>query len=338
MPTAVTSIPACRAITWSWRPNRKRYHVMTSVAVKDAESTNAVGVSQVLPRSLWQPQRAAHLTRVTELADAFVQRRSRQEKHPVHDFLFTYYNFSPAKLKQWLPPLGTAIQVTEQDLIEMPWLIGERFLHEDSTVRLDETQLSPHLRDLARWVATLCSNVLERAPRFRCYGLHEWAMVYQQSREEIRHAGYELRLAPDELAQFIESQSIGCSHYDAYRFFTPQARPLNLLNPTLETRPEMEQGACLHANMDLYKWSSKLWPWIGSDLVGRAFELAGKGRDLDMRASPYDLQHLGYEAICIDKPEGRLRYEQEQRALAAEAVPLREALHEAAEKLGNKNR
>lgn len=287
-----------------------------------------------LPRSHWQPLREDHLARVSALADAFVQRRSRQEKHPVHDFLFTYYNFSPAKLKQWLPPLGTALQVTEADLLDMPWLTGERFLRHGEAVWLDETLVSPHLRDLARWVATLCANVLERAPRFRCYGLHEWAMVYQQSREEIRHTGYELRLAPDELARFVESQSIGCSHYDAYRFFTPPARPLNLLNPTLDTRPEMEQGACLHANMDLYKWSAKLWPWIGSDLVGRAFELACRGRDLDMRASPYDLQHLGYAPLCIETPEGRQRYEQEQRALAAEAVPLREDLRQAAETLG----
>ncbi|SKA99260.1 hypothetical protein SAMN02745166_02883 [Prosthecobacter debontii] len=304
-------------------------------SVSMVTSSTVFSTCQIWPQHWWKPLHEAHAARVAEQADAFVQRRSRQQKHPVHDFLFTYYSFSPAKLKQWLPPLGVAIEIEEPDLLQMPWLTGERFLRNGNSVTLDGTQVSPHLRDLARWVAVLCANVLKRSQHFRCYGLHEWAMVYQQSREEIRHSGYELRLAPTELAKFVESQSIGCSHYDAYRFFTPEARPLNLLNPTLDTRQEMEQGACLHANMDLYKWSAKLWPWIGSDLVGRAFELASQGRDLDMRASPYDLRHLGYEALCIETEEGRQRYEQEQRALAAKATPLREELHMAALKLGN---
>lgn len=292
--------------------------------------------SLCLSGAAWHELRDAHLARVADQADAFVQRRSRQEKHPVHDFLFTYYNFSPAKLKQWMPPLGVTLEVTEEDLIEMPWLAAERFIRTGDTVTLDETKLGDHTRGLARWVSTLCVNVLERAPRFRCFGLHEWAMVYRQSREQIRHAGYELRMAPDDLARFVESQNIGCSHYDAYRFFTPEAKPMNALQPVLETRLEMEQGACLHANMDLYKWATKLWPWIGSDLVGRVFVLANEGRDLDMRASPYDLAHLGYEPVCIETSEGRQRYETEQRTLATRAVPLREELGQAAAQMAKK--
>ncbi|MEN3940551.1 hypothetical protein WJU23_04595 [Prosthecobacter sp. SYSU 5D2] len=284
-------------------------------------------------RADWQARHEAHLGRVATLADAFVTRRCHQKKHPVHDFLFTYYTFSPAKLKQWMPPLGVEIEVTDEDLINLPWLASDRMIHQDGCVRLDETRLSPHLRDLARWVATLCENVLDRAPRFRCFGLHEWAMVYRQSREQIRHQGYELRLSPEVMATFIESQSIGCSHYDAFRFFTPEAKPMNVLQPVLETRLDMEQGACLHANMDLYKWATKLWPWVGSDLVGQVFALACEGRDLDMRASPYDLRHLGYEPVCIETPEGRERYEQEQRLLAEKAVPLRKELRQAALRL-----
>ncbi len=289
--------------------------------------------SSLWSRTDWQARRDTHQSQVVALADAFVERRSRQEKHPVHDFLFTYYNFSPAKLKQWLPPMEICLEVTEEDLLAMPWLLGEKFRREGSLLWLDESKLGAHTRDLARWVATLCANILDRAPRFRCFGLHEWAMVYRQTREEIRHQGYELRLAPDEMATFIESQSIGCSHYDAFRFFTPAAKPLNALQPILETRLEMEQGACLHANMDLYKWATKLWPWVGADLVADVFTLAREGRDLDMRASPYDLSHLGYEPVCIETPAGRQRYEQEQRELAAKAVPLREKLRIAAEKM-----
>lgn len=281
-------------------------------------------------RADWLAREAAHRQRVAAMADAFVDRRSRGQKHPVHDFLFTYYSFAPAKLKQWLPPSDTAIEVQAGDLAERPWLTRPPYRQDGDRVSQDPAAMPAAKRDLARWVASLCAGILERAPRFACFGLHEWAMVYRQSREQIRHQGYELRLAPEELARFVESQNLGCTHYDAYRFFTPEARPLNALQPTLETRLDLEQGACLHANMDLYKWATKLWPWIGSDLVGEAFALACAGRDLDMRASPYDLRHLGYEQVCIETAAGREQYQAEQRALAAQAEPLRERLRQAA--------
>ena len=136
-------------------------------------------------------------------------------------------------------------------------------------------------------------------------------------------------MQPADLAAFVEGQTINCSHYDAYRFFTPSARPLNTLNPQLETRLDMEQCACLHANMDLYKWTSKLWPWVGSDLVAEAFLLAMEGRDLDMRASPYDLSSMGYPPVMIEAEEGRRQYQQEQQAYAAKCAPARERLRQA---------
>lgn len=281
--------------------------------------------------SEWQARRAANLDRVADLADAFVLRRSLAEKHPVHDFLFTYYNFSPAKLKQWLPPLGVQIEVEDADLEAMPWLLVAPNYRRGDRLALDVRALKPQTQDLARWISSLCRNIQARPPRFRCYGLHEWAMVYQQTAEEIRHQGYELRLPPAELAAFLQTQALCCTHYDAYRFFTPAARPLNQWQPVLETRLEMEQAACLHANMDLYKWSSKLWPWIGSDLIGECFAHACEGRDLDMRASPYDLRHLGYQPILIETPEGRAQYEKEQRQLAQKAQLLRQRLLESAD-------
>jgi len=284
-----------------------------------------------LSRDHWHSLSAAHAARVSPWADHFIKRRDRRQKHPVEDFLFTYYNFPPGKLKLWFPSLGTRIEVTEQDLQNHPHLAKHPAMRNDpGSAQLDLEALPAKTRKLASWVADLCQRVLERPPRFRCFGLHEWAMVYRQTAEQIRHQGYELRLPATELAAFVESQALCCTHYDAYRFFTPAAAPLNTFQPTLESRQDNEQGACLHANMDLYKWSAKLWPWIGSDLVGEAFALALEGRALDMRASPYALAHLGYEPILIETPEGRQQYESEQRALAEKARPLRQRLARAA--------
>jgi hypothetical protein len=190
--------------------------------------------------------------------------------------------------------------------------------------------LSDRIRREAAWIAQLCTNIMHRPARFVCHGLHEWAMVYKQSAEQVRHSGQELRMSPEALAAFVQSQSLCCTHHDAFRFYTPEARPLNLTQPSFETRLEMEQAGCLHANMDLYKWAYKLWPWVGSDLVADAFEVALAGRAMDMRASPYDLASLGFEPIRIETEEGRLEYRAEQRRISELAEPVREKLQAAA--------
>jgi hypothetical protein len=135
-----------------------------------------------------------------------------------------------------------------------------------------------------------------------------------------------LRLGADGTDQVVESHKIACSHFDAFRFFTTPARPLNVLQPTRESQPLLEQGGCLHANMDLYKWACKLMPFTPSSLVLDCFELARDIRTLDMRASPYDLAALGYSPVPIETPTGKAEYAAAQRTFATRARPLRQRL------------
>jgi hypothetical protein len=259
---------------------------------------------------------------VGPIADAFLKRRDCRKKHPVHDFLFTYYPFSPAKLKQWVPSFEEGLCIEKADpFSHLPW-----FLHEGNIVRLNLQRLQGSILPLASFIANLCDAILQRPPRFGCFGLHEWAMVYRLSKEELRHADYPLRLSPEALARFVESQTLACTHYDAYRFFTRDAAPRNLLQPTLDTRLQNEQGGCLHANMDIYKWATKLWPWIGSDFIAKAFVLALEGREIDMRASPYDLAKEGYLPIRIETEEGRKEYIRLQQQYAEKTMALRQEL------------
>jgi hypothetical protein len=66
-----------------------------------------------------------------------------------------------------------------------------------------------------------------RAPGFHgCFGLHEWAMVYGQA-EQRRHAAWPLRLGAEGTDAVVRAMPMRCTHYDAFRFFTPGARPLN---------------------------------------------------------------------------------------------------------------
>lgn len=67
-------------------------------------------------------------------------------------------------------------------------------------------------------------------------------------------------------------------------------------------------------------------PLAPAELIADCFELARDIRELDMRASPYDLAALGFAPVKIETPEGRADYERAQRAFALRARPLRERL------------
>jgi hypothetical protein len=281
-----------------------------------------------LPMEIWIPRARQHTLLMEKIVDPFLKRRSLGLHHPVHDFLFTYYSFSPSKLKQWIPSFEENLWITNDLLEQYSWFNNSWFCIDENLLSHNKERMQKSIHGIAKFVAQLCGNILQKAPRFACHGLHEWAMVYKSHPDSIRHAGYRLRLDPEELANFIEKQTICCSHYDAYRFFTEEARPLNILNPKLDTRLQMEQGGCVHANMDLYKWATKLWPWIGSDFIAKTFFLALEGRELDMRASPYDLSEDGYSPICIETEEGRKQYQKEQQLYAERASLLRKELQE----------
>lgn len=265
-----------------------------------------------------------HHALVSPIADAFLKRRGFGKKHPVYDFLFTYYSFSPAKLKQWVPSFEECIKFDEED--DLSNFDSYWFMTQNNILQLNSDRLREQTLTLAKFIKDLCTSILAKTPRFGCFGLHEWAMVYKLSQEDIRHADYPLRISAYELAKFVESQNLRCTHYDAYRFFTDEAKPLNLFKPTLQGRIENEQAGCLHVNMDLYKWATKLWPWIGSDFIAKAFLLALEGRELDMRASPYDLLADGYTPICIETEAGRTEYKQAQQNYFQKSLYLREEL------------
>ena len=265
----------------------------------------------------WTSYATGHRQRVDALLADHLERRRRREPHPVEDFLFTYYPTRPNQLRIWHP--GPGIRLLEASEYD-----GRRgYTYVDGAATLDPAEVSRRA-DSIRWIRRLLAATLDRQPQFGCFGLHEWAMVYRTS--AVRHEKWPLRLGTAGTDQVVESHKIACSHFDAFRFFTSPARPLNVLQPTRESQPTLEQGGCLHANMDLYKWASKLMPFTPSALVLDCFELARDIRTLDMRASPYDLSGLGYPAVAIETPAGKAEYAAAQRTFAHRARPLREQL------------
>jgi hypothetical protein len=271
----------------------------------------------VLDEAAWRARAVAHEARVDGWLTGHLDRRRRGQAHPVEDFLFTYYSYRPGQLRAWHPGAGVVLAGAPpaRDYVATP---------EGSTV--DTVGVLSRRGDSMRWIAELLSRTAARPAQLGCFGLHEWAMVYQQSHDQVRHAAWPLRLGAAGTAAVVEQQRLRCTHFDAFRFFTPAARPLNLLSPTRDRQPDHEQPGCLHANMDLYRHASKLSPLIASELVADCFELARQIRVLDMRASPYDLSELGYSAVKIETVEGRRQYVDAQQSFAEQAAVLRERL------------
>ncbi|RLV56913.1 3-methyladenine DNA glycosylase [Aeromicrobium phragmitis] len=280
---------------------------------------------RVLSRADWSARAAAHRERVAPWTRARVERRERGEAHPVHDFLFEYYNLSPGALERWHSGLGVA-------LAEAPEYRDARAYVElaDGTVTADASRLATRLPGL-RWTRELLGRTAGRAARLQCFGLHEWAMVYREP-EDRRHA-VPLRLGAAGTDEVVESHNLVCTHVDAFRFYTDAARPLNRPTPVRERQLDLEQPGCLHANMDLYRIAFRMLPFIDSRLVADAFTLAVDIREIDMRASPYDLAAHGYPPIAIETTEGKAEYVRHQRAFARRAEPLRRQLIEQADLL-----
>lgn len=252
---------------------------------------------------------AAHRERLLPYVEPHLARRRAGIKHPVHDFMFSYYAHRPAQLLAWHP--------------------GEAAPGES-----DRVLVATLLRLLRATVA--------RPAHLGCFGMHEWAMVYRATlpgQAGTRHP-QPLRLGVAGTDAVVESHRIACSHFDAYRFFTPAARPLNALRPAADDRHAFEQPGCLHGNMDLYKHAFRLGPLICSDLVADAFELAWEIRIMDMQAAPYDLSGVrldptgeAWTPIRVETPEGKRTYAALQRQLAERAAPIRSRLIAECERL-----
>jgi hypothetical protein len=277
-------------------------------------------VPEVLDVRSWHGRRAAHEARVDAWTAGHRERAARGRRHPVEDFLFTYYSFRPGRLRRWSPGAGVVLQ-------DHP-VVAPYVEHPSGAVLGPVTERA---RRTAGFVADLLAGTADRPAQLGCFGLHEWAMTY---RGERRHEDWPLRLGQLGTDAVVDELGLRCSHHDAFRFFTPSARPLNLLQPTREGQARQEQPGCLHANMDLYKWSYKLSPWVASELVADCFDLARRVRVLDMQASPYDLAELGLEPVRVETVEGRREYAERQAAFAGEASVLRARLHGVATALG----
>ena len=286
-------------------------------------------VVELLRAESWQSRAVAHAERADSLTEGHRERRSKGAAHPVEDFLFTYYPTSPSALRKWHPGAGTALEAARNSPTPHATWPGYA-TREDGSVALDVGAFMAKRRATVDFVRHLLSATLARPAQLGCFGLHEWAMVYREP--ERRHSA-PLRLGQAGTDAVVEAHQITCSHFDAFRFFTPDARPLNRAQLTRDSQVAEEQPGCVHAAMDCHKWSMKLGPAVPGELALDCFELAREVRRLDMQASPYDLAEYGLEPVAIETQEGKAQYVARQRGFAARSSALRQRLVEVCDAL-----
>ncbi|MEV8219290.1 3-methyladenine DNA glycosylase [Microbacterium sp. NPDC077391] len=276
-------------------------------------------MSSSLTRTEWAARAQTHADRADALTAAHRARQQRGEKHPVEDFLFTYYSYKPAQLRRWHPGAGVTLQ-DAGERAEWRWyspgVEPGGYAPDAEAFRGEKPQLASLVERMLRLTAA-------RPGQFGCFGLHEWAMVYRT--DEHRHA-VPLRLGGAGTDAVVEAAELRCTHFDAFRFFTDDAVPRNRVPLTRESQPDLEQPGCLHAGMDVYKWAVKLGPLVPGELLLDAFELASDIRRLDMEAAPYDLSAWGIVPVRIETTEGKAEYVRRQRVFAERGNLLREAL------------
>jgi hypothetical protein len=274
--------------------------------------------NRLLPESTWRQRAAQHAGRADQWTIPHLERRHRGEKHPVMDFLFEYYPYSPGRLRTWHPGLGVELLGNWA-----PASCSSGYVRGVHGFRID-----PLTADAGRLFLTLriLEGTMSRPAQHSCFGMHEWAMVYQAAPADFRHAHLPLRLTMERIDAAVHEVGLRCTHIDAFRFFTEAAAPLNAVEPRRANQPQLEQPGCIHANMDLFKYAMWFQPHVPGELVLDCFELAVHAREVDMRASPYDVSAFGYAPIAIETPEGRQEYAREQRLIAERAQVLRAAL------------
>lgn len=272
-----------------------------------------------LPREKWHADRERDLARIRPWVEARLQRQSRHEKHPVHDFLFEYYEYRPSRLLRWSPGFDVFLEGATRR--EIPW---PDFAAGDNGLSLPAASFPDRRIAYINWAIEYLEAIHVREPSFGCMGLHEWAMVYRDP--DVRHPRVPLRLSRAETDAVVDSQPVRCTHFDAYRFFSAKARPLNRWELTRAGTTEHDQPGCIHVTMDLYRFAYKIAHYCPSRLMFDAFELAIRAREVDMRASPYDLSAFGLSPIKIETAEGRALYVELQRELTELAQPVRRRL------------
>ena len=123
--------------------------------------------STVLAVDEWTARAEAHAARIDRWTAPHRERRRRGEKHPVLDFLFTYYSETPGRLRRWHPGPDLALAGPAPHA-------GRRWYATDArgAVHLDVPAFLADRGDTVRFVRRLLAATAGRPAFSGCFGLN----------------------------------------------------------------------------------------------------------------------------------------------------------------------
>jgi hypothetical protein len=290
-----------------------------------------------LQPAAWRGSAAAHHERTARLLRGSTG-SSAEPGHPIFNFLFTYLRADPEMLCRWSPGPSTVLVDGMSRPHEPHLWRGRGLRRQDGSSDCSYPVTAARVGAGGAWsrTASLLRRTAHRPPNLHCYGLHEWAMLFRPAGAPPPtrfQPDLPLRVSQDELNRTVEFLRPRCTHYDAFRFFTPAAVPLNSHTPQPSRRnaDELIQPGCVHATLDLLRHAVALFPHLPCELVHDALELAIDARLLDIRGSPYDLLaapdrarlHFDLSPVRVETADGRREFQATQADLARRAAPLR---------------
>mmetsp|Transcript_20604 Transcript_20604/g.62847 ORF Transcript_20604/g.62847 Transcript_20604/m.62847 type:complete len:326 (+) Transcript_20604:185-1162(+) len=288
-----------------------------------------------LEQSIWRAAAAAHHKRITRL----LRGCEIGDSHPIYNFLFTYLRADPSTLGRWSPGPSVLLEGGMSRSHEPHVWRGRGMTRLGDDCCYPVSAARPGRKATWKRTASLLRRIAGRSPNFQCYGLHEWAMLFRPEGAAAPNKFQEslpLRVSQEQLNHIVMSLRPRCTHFDAFRFFAPDAVGLNTHRPqpSRHNADELTQPGCVHATLDLLRYALALFPHLPAEVVGDALEIAVDARLIDMRASPYDLSAAPEAArvdfdlspICIETREGRREYQAAQADLARRAAPVRSSL------------
>jgi hypothetical protein len=153
-------------------------------------------MNRTLTLPSWREAQGVHKKRAEALTVGRRARKQIGERDPVDDFMFEYYPYTPTKLETWFPGVGITLEIDSAETFDFP-----NYSCNGTSCELDTQYLTKH-RSRIHSTLELLRNTQLREATFNCFGLHEWAMVYQADQHDIRH-GDPLRVTQEQIDSLI---------------------------------------------------------------------------------------------------------------------------------------
>ena len=176
--------------------------------------------------------------------------------------------------------------------------------------------------ETVEFIADLLQSTAGRPARFNCFGLHEWAMVYRSARRAPRSGSVAARAGGHRRRGRIDAVALQPLRRLPVLHRAGGAPQRGTAEPRVAGR---QRTAGVRARRD-----GHLQVGVQAGPAGRlrtasptASNSPPTARELDMRASPYDLTGYGFAPIAVETPTGRAEYVRGQQDVADRAAPLR---------------